>query len=101
MLIQGFCSWVIIFGIKGFFITLGGNIDIYEKKLEEQEILMDKVMMKNNTIKVDYLRDIQKEKEELENKPKHQWIKKKLQEISSEYKYNFFLRLGLQAYLEV
>jgi len=47
------------------------------------------------------LRDIQKEREELENKPKNQWIKKKLQEISSEYKYNFFLRVGLQAYLEV
>ena len=100
MLIQGFCSWVIIFGIKGFFITLGGNIDIYEKKLEEQEILMDKVI-NNRTIKIKYLRDIHKEKEELENKPKHQWIKKKLQEISSEYKYNFFLRVGLQAYLEV
>ena len=100
MLIQGFCSWVIIFGIRGFFITLGGNIDIYENKLKEEEKLMHREHNKGN-VKINYLRNFEQEKEEVENKLKHKWIKKKLQEISSEYKYNFFLRVGLQAYLEV
>ena len=100
MLVQCVCSWVIIFGIKGFFITLGGSIEIYENKLKEEENCMHKII-NNRIVKINYLRDIQHESEELEDIPKHQWIKKKLLEVSSEYKYNFFLRIGLQAYLEV
>jgi hypothetical protein len=29
------------------------------------------------------------------------WFKKKIQEMSAEYKYNFFLRIALELYLEV
>jgi len=29
------------------------------------------------------------------------WVKNKVKEMSSEYKYNFFLRLGIELFLEV
>ena len=70
-----------------------------KNKIEERKKRQNQVIINRNG-RIDYLRDLQKEKEELLKNRKHQWIKRKLREISSEYKYNFFLRVGLQAYLE-
>ena len=70
-----------------------------KNKIEERKKRQDNVVNIING-RIDYLRDLRKEKEEMFKNRKHQWIKTKLREISSEYKYNFFLRVGLQAYLE-
>jgi len=99
----GVCTWIIIFGAKAILFTLRAtNIEEAERELRELE-------RQESNIVSDF-RDTPVVKKKSKTKKKiDKWAKSKcvsficldkVRSLSYEYKYNFFIRLFLEAYLE-
>jgi hypothetical protein len=84
---QGLVLCMIVFAFRACFFTLQCNISVYEEELEKME----------KGIKIDPYPVVNpKSKKEKFNR----WFKRKVKEMSQEYKFNFFLRLIIQLFLE-
>jgi cysteine-rich repeat protein len=82
IILQSFIIWVIVFALRAFFFTLQCKIADYENELDQIENKKDDETPKTKFKKL------------------NNWFKNKIKETSREYKYNFFLRILIQLYLE-
>lgn len=89
MIFQGTITCILVFALKAWLITLHGDkLNIaYEQESEVED-------NEKNNKEIDYTGLNRKERLAL-------WAKKKIREISLDYKYNFFLRIGIEMYLEI
>jgi hypothetical protein len=105
ILIQGFIACACIFAYKAILFTIQANTEIYERELKEFQLREIEAtsanLEKESTVglqKNNYV----SEKTLVEKESRTRiWVKKKIMELSQEYKYNFFLRIGLELFLEI
>eukprot|EP00345_Euplotes_harpa_P013046 CAMPEP_0168333076 /NCGR_PEP_ID=MMETSP0213-20121227/9370_1 /TAXON_ID=151035 /ORGANISM="Euplotes harpa, Strain FSP1.4" /LENGTH=289 /DNA_ID=CAMNT_0008337287 /DNA_START=498 /DNA_END=1368 /DNA_ORIENTATION=- len=100
LIVQSFVICTVVFGLKAILFTLGSNVEVYEKQLQEE---YNKERMKIKQLFEDpakQRKEAEEDEDEKEEKRMTKWFKAKIQNMSSEYKYNFFLRIGIQLYLE-
>jgi cysteine-rich repeat protein len=88
LVLQSFVICIIIFSLRAIFFTLQWNISVYEEELE----MLEKGIKLTNPKKEATLKS--------KSHKFNRWFKKKIQETSQEYKFNFILRIFLQLYLE-
>jgi cysteine-rich repeat protein len=86
--LQGLVICMIVFAFRACFFTLQCNISVYEEELEKME---KGIKINSSPVAVN-----PKSKKEKFNR----WFKNKIKEMSQEYKFNFFLRMILQLFLE-
>lgn len=84
---QGIFACVIVYGIRAFLFTLSDDLAYEEEDLKKFE--------ENQQKKIDELTN----KDNKGNRLKL-WMKKKIIDMSKEYRFNFFLRLAIQLFLE-
>jgi cysteine-rich repeat protein len=105
ILIQGFIACACIFAYKAILFTIQANTEIYEKELKEfqlREIEATSANLEKESIVGLQKNNYVSEKTLVEKESRTRiWVKKKIMELSQEYKYNFFLRIGLELFLEI
>jgi len=88
LMFQGFISCILIFAFKAMLITLHKaeiSKNPFRRFMREQEEEDEE----------------RKQIKETRREKLKAWVKKKLQELSVEYKYGFFIRILLEMYLEI
>jgi cysteine-rich repeat protein len=85
---QGLVICMIVFALRACLFTLQCNISVYEEELEKME---KGIKINSSPVAVN-----PKSKKEKFNR----WFKNKIKEMSQEYKFNFFLRMIIQLFLE-
>jgi cysteine-rich repeat protein len=90
LVIQSFIIWVLVFAIRALLFTLQCHINVYEEELEKLKKDSD----------IDESGVTLKAKAKPKGKKLARWFKNKIKEMSGEYRYNFFLRVIIQLFLE-
>ena len=99
---QNFVICVIVYGVRALIFTLNNGVGGYEEQLRELE-------NNENDIKNNFERSatntpssgLASEPPQNRKEKMKLWGKNKIKSMSGEYKYNFFIRIGLELFLEV